>query len=192
MEPVLCACGCGKETNRTQWNRADKGMRKGEHYKYRKGHQSKAGYIIPDGVDEIEYAFWKNVGPIDNSDCWIWIGHKDGRSGYGSMRAGTDRIYAHRLAYQIYVGNIPKGKVIDHICRNIVCVNPAHLEVVTQRENTIRGIGPAAVNYRKKFCIKGHYFNDANTRIGKDGKRYCRICERARWHITRRRVEGKP
>lgn len=127
--------------------------------------------------------FWQ-YAKADGSGCWIWHGGC-GRAGYGLVRAdqtvgeqGTRP--AHRMAYELVKGPIPEGLQIDHLCRNPPCVNPDHLEVVTPRENTLRGEGPAAVNARKTHCIRGHPFDGANTYIQPtSGARRCRACRRA-------------
>ena len=85
---------------------------------------------------------------------------------------------AHRAYYERYVGPIPEGLVIDHLCRNRRCVNPTHLEPVTSAENNLRGLGPGAVNRRKKACHRGHAFTPENTyHPPSDPKhRMCRAC----------------
>lgn len=78
-----------------------------------------------------------------NSGCWEWQGWRD-REGYGYLSYCGRRMRAHRLSYEAFVGDIPAGLVIDHLCRNTSCVNPEHLEPVTNRENIKRGTSPIA------------------------------------------------
>lgn len=80
------------------------------------------------------------------------------------------------MAYIALVGPVPDGLVIDHLCRNRGCVNPDHLEAVTQQVNAIRGIGPAARNAKAVECIDGHALSGANLYVTKDGRRQCREC----------------
>jgi hypothetical protein len=111
------------------------------------------------------------------SSCWAWSGHID-RFGYGKVGFRGGHWLAHRAVYTAVIGDIPDGLTLDHTCRNRSCVNPAHLEPVTRRENTLRGIGPAAQNARKTHCPHGHSYDEKNTRLGPDKKRYCRSCNR--------------
>ena len=82
--------------------------------------------------------------PEPNTGCWLWTGVVD-RKGYGQFRVGSQAdstrrlVKAHRWAYEHLVGPIPEGRQIDHLCRVPWCVNPEHLEPVTNRENTVRG-----------------------------------------------------
>ena len=127
--------------------------------------------------------FNRRAGRRDASSCWPWAGYID-RDGYG--RLGRDGL-AHRLAYELYVGAIPVGLTIDHLCRNRWCVNPSHLEPVTRRVNTLRGAGPTAVNARKAACTNGHELDGDNT-YWVHGRRQCRACNRAavaRYRATR-------
>lgn len=118
-----------------------------------------------------------------STGCWIWLGGRD-RKGYGKFWYGATRRTssgrAHRFAVEFFRGPIPPGLEPDHLCRNTSCVNPDHLEVVTRRENLLRGNSPVGVNARKLHCSYGHPFTKENTHIlrwksnGKD--RYCRSC----------------
>lgn len=113
--------------------------------------------------------------------CWNWLGHTD-PLGYG--RIGKEMFgdgLAHRASYRLFVGQILAGLTIDHLCRNTSCVNPAHLEMVDKRENTLRGYGPTATNHRKTHCPRGHEFDMHNTYVNPtNGQRRCRKCHTAR------------
>lgn len=73
--------------------------------------------------------------------CWEWQ-HTLSRDGYGQMSVDGRNRMAHRISYELYVGAIPRGLTLDHLCRNRRCVRPSHLEAVTQRENFHRGASP--------------------------------------------------
>ena len=83
-------------------------------------------------------------------------------------------------AYRAMVGEIPGGLVLDHLCRNVLCVNPSHLEPVTNRENILRGVGITAQNAQKTQCKWGHPFSGENLFVRPDGERMCRACMRRR------------
>ena len=117
--------------------------------------------------------FWLQVDRT--SECWIWNGRRI-RRGYGNIRYRTRPTCTHRLVYQTLVGEIPEGFVLDHLCRNPPCCNPAHLEPVTDYENIMRGVGLGALNARKTTCAKGH---ELTPRKGTTW-RACLVCNRAR------------
>lgn len=127
---------------------------------------------------------FKRIEPDPNSGCWLWTG-KASKEGYGIMnRDGFSDIKAHRLSYWLYKGEIPHGMVIDHKCRTPACVNPDHLEPVTQAENVMRGNSLPARNKMKTHCLRGHEFLEENRKA--DGARGCLTCSRYR----RRRASG--
>lgn len=116
--------------------------------------------------------FWDRVQKT--ATCWLWPiseGH------YGEISVHGKRVGAHRYAYESVHGPIPDGLDMDHLCRNPRCVNPDHLEPVTPRENTLRGISPIARNARAEFCIRGHHFATDAT-VDAKGHRRCRPCHR--------------
>ena len=84
-----------------------------------------------------EARFWSKVEKTET--CWIWRGARDDK-GYGSLGINGKILRAHRVSYEWLIGPIPEGLVLDHLCRVPPCVNPAHLEPVTQGENSRRGI----------------------------------------------------
>jgi len=128
--------------------------------------------------------FWGKV-LIDFRDpaaCWLWTGeiNPDGYGRFHLERPESRRVPAHRFAYEAQNGPIPDGLVIDHLCRNRTCMNPAHMEPVTNAENLRRGYSPSAINKRKTECIHGHPFSEENTVMGRRGRR-CRQCARDRY-----------
>ena len=108
----------------------------------------------------------------NDKGCWLIQSPLD-KDGYfiGSFHGKSVR--AHRKIYEIVMGKILKGLVIDHLCKNRNCCNSEHLEVVTVKINTNRG-----KNFRssKTHCIHGHEFTSQNTYIAKNGSRHCQIC----------------
>lgn len=100
--------------------------------------------------------FWKKVNKNNPSGCWTWIAHSTyGQKGrkYGLFIIATP---AHRLSYEMVKGPIPDGEVLDHLCRNTLCVNPDHLEAVSWAENIYRGRNHVAVAMRREICKEGH------------------------------------
>ena len=78
---------------------------------------------------------------------------------------GRKMIQAHRVAYELVKGKIPAGLELDHLCRNRICCNPAHLEAVTGRENSLRGVSPWAKNACATHCPRGHPYDAENTYV---------------------------
>lgn len=123
--------------------------------------------------------FWAKVDKNGPNGCWLWMSSCSG-GGYGQVSNRGGR-RAHRVAYELLVGPIPKGLCLDHLCENPRCVNPDHLEPVTQRTNTLRSkTSAAAINERKTHCPQGHPYDEGNTRYKRDGSRVCRTCEKER------------
>lgn len=98
----------------------------------------------------------KRIALLANG-CWHWNGAKS-TSGYGNVRIDKVQLRAHRVSYEDKYGKISKDLVVDHLCRNKLCVNPLHLEAVTQQENVIRG----NVAIKKTHCNKGHKMSAGN------------------------------
>lgn len=118
--------------------------------------------------------FWAKVEK--SAGCWEWTAARS--EGYGIFDGAPTTRMAHRIACEALVGPIPDGLHIDHLCRNTGCVNPAHLEPVTPRVNTLRGIGPSAMNAKKVQCPAGHPYTPENTYVS-GTKRRCRKCNAA-------------
>jgi hypothetical protein len=115
------------------------------------------------------------------------------KAGYARIEMAPEKrkVFVHRIVYELNVGPIPEGMVIDHLCRNRACINYEHLEVVTIRENTLRGEGASAENAKKIECRNGHEFTDDNIQWvkGKYGpERRCKECTR---EVRRRGKEKK-
>jgi hypothetical protein len=140
--------------------------------------------------DPIERA-WNYISPEPMSGCWLWMGVLNG-SGYARIRLGAHLIFVHRLFYEFYKKPIPAGLTVDHICRVRCCVNPAHMDVVTHRENCLRGIAPAAKHAKQTHCIHGHEFTAANTWRRRNGGRLCLKCavERSRRYYHEKKKLG--
>ena len=139
----------------------------------------------------IEQRFMRWVAKDPVSGCWLWTGAKQQEWGYGVFGPvfGRSAVGAHRVAYELFTGEIPPGQHLDHLCRVPACVNPEHLEAVTCRENLMRGTGFAATNAAKVVCIHGHPFDDENTYLWR-GRRECRACHAARARTYRAAKEA--
>lgn len=128
---------------------------------------------------ELEARFWPKVAiPANPLDCWEWTAAKDKVSGYGRMQLGGTSGYAHRVSYELSMGQIGDGLQIDHLCRNKSCVNPLHLQAV-----------PAALNVQRAprnqvtHCPQGHPYSGDNLRMA-GGRRLCRTCQMDRARVS--------
>lgn len=133
--------------------------------------------------------FWEKVH--EEGDCWVWHGAKT--YGYGTFYVLGAYKRAHRWAFEELRAEIPADLVLDHLCRNRACVNPWHLEPVTQKVNHNRGRATEVAKARnagQTECIAGHPLDEVNTYVQpKTGYRYCRTCQRRRHgeHKARKR-----
>jgi HNH endonuclease len=138
-------------------------------------------------MDPLE-RFMRKVQKSDG--CWLWTASGNGH-GYGQFRHNGTTRAAHRVAYELMIGPIPSGLHIDHLCRVRLCVNPAHLEAVTQRENNCRA---DAGKYwaAKTHCPRGHEYSPGNTAVLRSGSRICKVCRRARSQAANWESRGIP
>lgn len=126
-----------------------------------------------------EERFWSKVKRKGPKQCWIWLGSHS-QIGHGTFWSGSRPIGAHRFSYELAHGPIPTGLIIDHLCNNPPCVNPAHMELVSHQENTLRAV-------RKDTCINGHLLTPETSRSYGGGRR-CLICHRDRERARRGEV----
>lgn len=141
--------------------------------------------------------FWEKVANGPNG-CWNWTGGRQ-PNGYAQFNFGGTGVLVHRYAYKELIGPLVDGLTIDHLCRNRICVNPAHLEQVTYRENIFRGSNAAVMNSKKAVCQSGHELHGGNLYIHTDrgggSHRYCRQCNKERmrkWRRKKRSIDITP
>ena len=121
--------------------------------------------------------FLKFISVNQSTTCWEWIGAKGYRD-YGMFVIKNKTHGAHRVSFQIFNGPLIEGLVIDHVCKNVSCVNPSHLRQVTKRFNLLdNSISSLAINSRKTHCKYGHEFTEDNTKVTKKG-RECFMCRK--------------
>ena len=136
--------------------------------------------------ESIAARFWDRVDKIELTGCWLWDGHI-AKNLYGtwsySEGGKTKTVYAHRAAWLLLKGPVPRRLVLDHQCRVRFCVNPDHLRLVTQKRNLARsksGEAGAAFQRNKTHCPSSHPYAGSNLYIRADGSRHCRACQRIR------------
>lgn len=177
-----CHCGCGERTNLIERNDFTAGRLKGEPCSFIAGHQKRkcnrweirdCGYATP---------------------CHVWLLAMNGDTGYGLSWDSERKIMrgAHCLVWEAVHGPVPDGLVLDHLCRVRSCVNPAHLEPVTNAENIRRGRAGAYLRERT-HCPAGHPYSGDNLLIRRGGQRGCRTCLRRQKaeHWQRKRLAAE-
>lgn len=142
-------------------------------------------------ITTIADRFWQKVARSEEGGCWLWMGARDA-NGYGQIYVSGSAVGAHRISVELSGEVIPPGYVVDHLCRNPSCVNPAHLDVVTMAENTRRGDLHAAQKEKAKathHCQRGHPLPQVTRLLSSSGHRYCIPCQRdaaSRWREQNR------
>lgn len=112
---------------------------------------------------------------VQPSGCWLWKGAPIS-GGYGGVMVEGRRYVAHRLSYEAFVGAIPEGLQLDHLCRKRQCVNPAHLEPVTAFENIVRAKSFLVAPGSDRYCRRGHFVEGYGGWLSPSGVRFCAVC----------------
>lgn len=130
--------------------------------------------------DDVDAAYIFAHVRIDSAGCWRWTGRINQQTGYAQFSYKGRTTYGHRLSHETFIGPIPEGLTIDHLCRVHDCANPRHLEAVTVDVNIKRSpVQVTTLNAAKTHCYKGHEFTPENTmRVGRGRGRRCRECSR--------------
>lgn len=131
----LCRCGCGGKTNIAKQSRTDRGWVRGRPKPYIANHHRRSH---PHEYEERDCGY--------RSPCWVWL-RALVPNGYGLHWRDGRKIHAHRAYYEDRFGEVPEGMVLDHLCRNRACVNPEHMQPVTDAINAQRGVKPK-LNWR--------------------------------------------
>lgn len=125
-----------------------------------------------------------------SNGCWDWVASLSVK-GYGLFKLNGKTVKAHRVSYELFKGEIPKGLQIDHLCRNRKCVNPSHLEAVTARINVLRGETITAKAFRTTKCPLGHPYSMYNTWFDNRGHRNCKICKTEKRNLPEQKAYQK-
>jgi len=140
-------------------------------------------------MDQMLENFFDKVDALPNG-CWIWEGGID-KVGYGRFKVNGKLLGSHRFSYEINKSKIPEKMVLDHLCKNPSCVNPDHLEAVTQKENILRGNNQISKKILQTHCIYGHELSGENLYINpKYNKRDCKICIKRRAYEYKERLKN--
>ena len=132
-----------------------------------------------DWTDRERARFLAKTDRSDPDGCWPWLGYVR-QNGYGGVRLRKRHHNAHRAGYMLFVGPIPDGFQVDHLCKNTRCVRPDHMEAVPPRVNNMRSNSPTARNARKSHCKRGHPLTPGNLINLSNGDRQCAACNRLR------------
>jgi hypothetical protein len=179
--PKCAIKGCDRRRSRRGWCEA--------HYQRWRTHGDPLKLIGRSGPrrkrDPLLRLLERLTVPPLGGGCWDWTGPLND-DGYGRFYLGPqpgDEAVTHSpyaAAYRLFIGPIPRGKQLDHLCNRPSCANPLHLRPATSRENTLRSLSFSAVHARATHCPAGHPYDDANTYVNPRGSRECRTCHRIR------------
>lgn len=168
----LCQCGCGRSTRIAPQTHAQKGWTKGVPLRFVRGHANRLDALRGYRVDS-------------DTGCWVWQGHVGG-CGYGRTVRDGRAVYVHRFMWELVHGRVPEGLELDHLCRNRLCMNPDHLEVVTHRENMRRSpctkLDPGAVNEIRRLARSGVSNAEIGRRLGLSHGYVCRVARGDVWN----------
>ena len=152
---------------------------------------------MPTGIykrPSIKERLFKSFKINKKTGCWEWQ-LSINTFGYGQIRVNNPRSMRkpHRIMYELMKGKIPKKLSLDHLCRNRACINPDHLEVVTNKENILRGVGITAQNAKKTHCKRGHRLSGKNLFFYKKAnQRMCRTCNYIRNKKFKDKIKFSP
>jgi hypothetical protein len=140
--------------------------------------------LTPDQINYLQRRVKERITVEDRgfrTPCWV-SDRATQRFGYTKFGYRGRTLLTHRVSYQVFVGPIPTGLVIDHLCRVPACCNPEHLEPVTNQINLLRGEGFVAQQARRTHCPRGHALEGDNIYRRPDGsnRRECRTCRNTR------------
>jgi hypothetical protein len=174
-----CECGCGEPAPIAQRTSNAAGHVRGKPVRFLPGHHSRT---------DVNERFDSKWTPEPNTGCHLWTAGTD-MHGYAQFRVNGKGLGGHRFAWVRAHGPVPDGLHLDHLCRVRCCVNPAHLEPVTVRENIMRSPLRGTQKMGITQCPRGHSYDDANTYRRPDGGRGCRKCIAE--HNRRRALQRK-
>lgn len=124
----------------------------------------------------VEQRFLSKIS-IDPLGCWNWTAAKNA-DGYGRFGFEGRNAHAHRVAYVLFIGPIPRGLEVAHLCHNRRCVNPLHIQAMTHLANV--QMTPTRT-WRRSACKRGHEMEDPNLYHRRNGTRQCLACYQQSW-----------